>query len=64
MKTQAVRLLDVLVFGPLMIYAGVTTPPPRNWLKYSLIALGIGTILYNGRNYLAKQTVMEDTPDV
>lgn len=56
--------MDVLVFGPLMIYAGVTTPPPRNWLKYSLIALGIGTIIYNGRNYLAKQTVMEDTPDV
>lgn len=54
-KTQIVRVLDVLVIGPLMIYAGVTTPPPKNWLKYSLIALGAATIVYNGQNWLANR---------
>lgn len=54
-KTQTIRLLDVFVFGPLMIYAGVTTPPPRDWLKYSMIAMGVGTIVYNGWNYLQKK---------
>jgi hypothetical protein len=51
-KTQAIRLLDVFVFGPLMIYAGINHAPPKNWLRYALIGMGIGTIWYNGVNYL------------
>lgn len=48
-KAQPVRLLDVFVFGPLMVYAG--TKVRRRWLKWSMIGLGAGTSLYNLRNY-------------
>jgi hypothetical protein len=51
-KSQAVRLADVWLIGPLMIWAGLQKR--RSMLvNYSLIGLGIGTVLYNGRNYLA-----------
>lgn len=51
LKAQPVRLADVLVFGPLMIYSGLGKNPPR-WVKGGLIVIGVGTILYNLQNYL------------
>ena len=56
------RLLDVFVYGPLLIVAGIalTGPskgdgPVNTWwvwiLKASLIILGAGTMAYNWRNY-------------
>lgn len=53
-KTQFVRVLDVLVFGPLMVYVGLHRAPPT-WLKWALLVVGIGTIIYNGINFLAIQ---------
>lgn len=53
-KTQLIRLADVFVIGPLMIYAGLGRRVPRA-LKGALIAFGALTILYNGANYLAKR---------
>lgn len=52
-KSQQIRLLDVFVIGPVIIYAGVQyrSKLPQ-WLSLSLIAIGVGTIAYNGRNYL------------
>lgn len=47
---QPVRLLDVVFVGPLMIYAGVKGNFD-NAIKFSLIGVGIATILYNGINY-------------
>lgn len=54
LKAQPVRLADVLVFGPLMIYSGLGKNPPR-WVKAGLIVIGVGTILYNLQNYLLAQ---------
>ena len=51
MKPQSVRLLDVFVFGPVMIYAA-TQPRLSVELRAVLFWLGAGTILYNGINYL------------
>jgi hypothetical protein len=50
-KTQAIRLADVLLVGPFMIWFGGQARAP-DWAKHSMIGLGVLTILYNGRNYL------------
>lgn len=49
-KSQFVRLLDVFVFGPLMIRAAFDQE--SQYFKVALTAIGIGTIIYNGANYL------------
>ena len=49
-KSQKVRLLDIAVFGPLMIHIGLGKKPPQV-LKTALLLVGIGTIVYNGANY-------------
>ncbi len=49
-KSQFVRLLDVFVFGPLMIRAAVDQE--TDYFKAALMAIGIGTIVYNGAIYL------------
>ena len=49
-KAQPVRMADVLVFGPLMIYSGLGKKTP-NWLRVGMVVIGAGTILYNLANY-------------
>jgi len=54
MKTQLIRLVDVLVLGPFMIYAA--RRPRLNALeKTTLTAIGAATVLYNLANYLAER---------
>jgi hypothetical protein len=48
---QPVRLLDVIYVGPVMIYAGVKAKNINAFVKWSLIGVGICTILYNGANF-------------
>ena len=51
---QPVRILDVVFVAPVVLYAGVKgnfSP----FIKYSLIAIGVGTFVYNGINYLKNQ---------
>lgn len=50
-KSQNVRLLDVVVVGPLMIWAGTKGPKDANLLLL-LVAIGAATITFNGRNWL------------
>lgn len=53
-KSQEVRLLDVFVLGPFMIgVALVSRPAPL--LRVLLGVVGVGTILYNLRNYQLNQ---------
>jgi hypothetical protein len=49
-KSQKVRLIDVFVIAPILIYAGVRKETP-NWLRGSLIAIGAATMYYNAKNY-------------
>lgn len=49
-KAQAVRLFDVFALGPLMVYAG-SRLTNRN-LSALLALSGVGTILFNGLNYI------------
>lgn len=50
-KGQDIRLLDVFVVGPLMIYGGLKTELPPA-VRIALALLGFGTVVYNGMNYL------------
>ena len=49
-KSQAVRLLDVFVFGPLMLVAA--RDQQSKYFASALTLIGLGTIVYNGVNYL------------
>lgn len=52
MKSQRVRLVDVFVLGPFMVwYAGRAADVPE-WARGVLAGAGIATVLYNGANYL------------
>ncbi len=52
MKTQQIRLLDVFVFGPLMMYVAMKKAKLTGLERVARAVVGIGTIVYNGNNYL------------
>ena len=51
-KAQWIRLLDVVLIGPLMSYGGAHLFRREPVLGAALTFLGASTIIYNGRNYL------------
>jgi hypothetical protein len=61
-KSQWIRLVDIFIIGPLMIYLGFNAIHQQEdnslqnenliWLYYVLIFFGATTITYNLRNYL------------
>lgn len=53
-KTQLIRLADILLIGPLMIYSGTGKRMPPI-LRDALVVMGVLTIVYNGANFLARQ---------
>ena len=59
-KTQGVRLVDVFVLGPAMIWAGRELARcKREGLGGFIGVAGVATILYNWRNY-ERQKERED----
>ena len=54
-KTQEIRLLDIFVLSPFMIWFGATATGVPQWAKFVMVISGILTALYNGRNYLRKK---------
>jgi len=52
-KSQLVRLGDVFVYGPLLIWIGYEIKEP--WKQFVLYLMGSSTITYNLRNYLAQR---------
>jgi hypothetical protein len=52
-KSQPVRLWDVFILGPAMIWLGTRPDKRLSSLEADLVALvGAGIIFYNGRNWL------------
>ena len=51
LKSQSVRLADVFLYGPFMLYVAYKYDM-SNKDKILLTSLGIGTIVYNARNYI------------
>jgi hypothetical protein len=50
-KTQTIRLLDMWLVGPFMIWASGRVEGPA-WARQAMFVLGVLTILYNGHNYM------------
>lgn len=48
---QLIRLLDVFLIAPILIYVG-TRKGIATWQRVALIIIGILTLLYNGVNYI------------
>ena len=51
MNVQTIRLIDVFVIAPFLMYAGSRKELPQN-IRLGLWAIGIATLIYNGNNYL------------
>ena len=51
-KSQFIRLLDVFFIGPYMIYISKKAKGLNKLESFTLLALGVATIYYNGKNYL------------
>jgi len=51
MDVQTIRLIDVFVIAPILIYAS-TQERISKPTRYTLLAIGIATFVYNGHNYL------------
>ena len=51
-KTQTIRLADVFLIGPLMIWGGAELADRYPVRGHVLALFGIATIGYNARNYL------------
>jgi hypothetical protein len=54
-KSQFVRMVDVFLLGPFMIYAG--TKLPTRIMQSTMILAGVLTITYNLNNYLKNKTI-------
>ncbi|HHZ95525.1 MAG TPA: hypothetical protein EYN67_08195 [Flavobacteriales bacterium] len=48
---QYVRLLDVFLLAPIMIYASTFKALP-DWVRLVLLVSGVATMVFNGKNYL------------
>lgn len=50
-KTQDIRLVDVFLLGPFMVWAATRLQPP-GLARLALAVAGVYTIAYNWRNYV------------
>lgn len=50
-KSQFVRLIDIIIYGPFFIWLGYTRAN-KDWERILLFFIGATTITYNLRNYL------------
>jgi hypothetical protein len=51
--TQYIRLADVFVIAPILVYTGAKYYKQLpNYLAIALIVIGVATFIYNGNNYL------------
>ena len=58
-KSQIVRLIDVFLLGPFMIWFGVIAVGVSIAFKAIMVIFGAATIIYNGWNYLINEGVID-----
>jgi|SRR3989304_5085388 len=58
-KSQYVRLADVFIIAPVLIYAGTFKQLPK-WLRVALIGFGVATAVYNAKNFLANRSNLQE----
>jgi hypothetical protein len=54
-KTQNIRLADVFLLAPFMIYFGLKARGVSKTEKSIMIVAGVGTAIYNLNNYLKQK---------
>ncbi len=59
LKSQDVRLLDVFLIGPLMIYAGTKLPKKHKVASGLMQMFGLATIIYNWKNWQTYREIMD-----
>ncbi len=52
-KSQTVRLVDIGLLGPFMVWLGFQDRVPE-WAGTLMVVSGLLTIAYNARNYMAE----------
>jgi hypothetical protein len=50
-KSQLIRIIDVTVIGPTLIYSGTIKSNLPKFIRFSLVFFGACTIYYNAKNY-------------
>lgn len=58
-KSQRIRLVDVFLLGPFMIWFGAIATGVSSIFKIIMIISGIATIIYNGYYYLINERVIK-----
>ena len=51
MDIQTIRLLDVFVIAPILIYASGEERLSKT-MRVAILGIGLATLFYNGHNYL------------
>ena len=51
MDTQTIRLIDVFVLTPVLVFAAFKLGL-RSWIGFAVLLIAVGTLFYNGANYL------------
>jgi hypothetical protein len=52
-KSQQIRLIDVFIIAPILIYIAYTYRNTlKEWELYAMYIIGFATLYYNGKNYL------------
>ena len=65
MKTQDIRLIDVFVLGPFMIWAGYEIGKKKDFAGMVMAAAGVATMAYNWENYKeVRDGTLETTTNV
>tara|TARA_Y100000004_G_C8821544_1_gene372127 strand:+ start:462 stop:659 length:198 start_codon:yes stop_codon:yes gene_type:complete len=60
MKSQFVRLVDVFILGPGMLYSAALIPEKHRYARGFLALTGAATIAYNWRNWQEKNAEIQD----
>lgn len=50
-KAQNIRLIDVFVIAPILIYAGASKSNLNDFVRIALVIIGVATLFYNAKNY-------------
>lgn len=56
-KSQIIRLWDVFFLGPFLVAAGAMNKKQHGIIRGGLVASGLLTIIYNGRNYILNEKI-------
>jgi len=57
-KSQNIRLVDVFILAPIMIYASTFKALPI-WVRVSLMGMGVATAVYNAKNFLENKSNLQ-----